>query len=155
MEHGLPANNVRAIIEDRDGVVWAATSGGLARFRGAGFEPVLLGAETADDIRAIVEDSDGGLWLATVGGGLLRWRQGEYFRFTTVHGLPDDTVIAVLDDARGRLWLACRRGLFSVGKAELDEVRLGRLGAMSPREYTAADGLRSGEFNGGAQPQNS
>jgi signal transduction histidine kinase/ActR/RegA family two-component response regulator len=87
-----------------------------------------------------------------LGGGLLRWRQGEYFRFTTVHGLPDDTVIAVLDDARGRLWLACRRGLFSVGKAELDEVRLGRLGAMSPREYTAADGLRSGEFNGGAQP---
>ena len=37
-ENGLPQNSVHAIFQSRDGYLWIATEGGVARFNGLEFE---------------------------------------------------------------------------------------------------------------------
>src|ERR1700679_1170151 len=39
-QDGLPENIVQAVAQDRGGYLWAATTGGLARFDGARFSPL-------------------------------------------------------------------------------------------------------------------
>ena len=78
---GLPSEETSRIIQGRDGYLWVLTSGGLARFDGAQFEPrVPLDAagRRMSVTRALVETETHGLVLAPVSGGLLAWRDGKF-----------------------------------------------------------------------------
>lgn len=65
-EHGLPDDDVRDILQTRDGYLWVLTQQGLARFDGAGFT-VFDRANNpdfqSDDPRALAEDKQGSLWV--------------------------------------------------------------------------------------------
>src|ERR1043166_4138626 len=61
-ENGLPQNTVHAVIQTRDGYLWAATEEGLARFDGLGF--VVFDKENTpqlktNDIRSVMQDRAG------------------------------------------------------------------------------------------------
>jgi signal transduction histidine kinase/ligand-binding sensor domain-containing protein len=77
---GLPQNTVHSILQTRDGFLWIATEGGLARFDGYQFlifDSRNTGALKSDNIRALVEDTAGTLWIGT-GNGLAK-RRGDRF----------------------------------------------------------------------------
>lgn len=65
-EHGLPDDDVRDILQTRDGSLWVLTQQGLARFDGSGFT-VFDRANSpefqSDDPRALAEDKQGTLWV--------------------------------------------------------------------------------------------
>ena len=65
-EHGLPDDDVRDIMQTRDGYLWVLTQEGLARFDGSGFT-VFDRANSpefqSDDPRALAEDRQGTLWV--------------------------------------------------------------------------------------------
>lgn len=65
-EHGLPDDDVRDILQTRDGYLWVLTQEGLARFDGSGFT-VFDRANSlefqSDDPRALAEDKQGTLWV--------------------------------------------------------------------------------------------
>ena len=70
-EDGLPQNSVNDIIQGRDGYLWLATFGGLARFDGVRFKifnsgntPGLL----SNRILSLHEDRDGTIWLTSQNG---------------------------------------------------------------------------------------
>ncbi|HUB29515.1 MAG TPA: two-component regulator propeller domain-containing protein [Terracidiphilus sp.] len=82
MENGLPQNSVHALVQTRDGFVWAGTEAGLARFDGVSFLVLDQGSKPAlpsGDIRSLVE-KDGALWIGT-SEGTARWQDGTLTTF--------------------------------------------------------------------------
>lgn len=87
-DEGLPDNRVRAILQTRDGYLWAATSQGLARFDGQKFTvfnhfntPEFI----SDVCNALAEDSEGCLWAAAF-DALIRKQGNRFTRFTPETG---------------------------------------------------------------------
>ncbi|MCL4787212.1 MAG: hypothetical protein KJ070_10520 [Verrucomicrobia bacterium] len=123
-EHGLPDDDVRDILQTRDGFLWILTQQGLARFDGTGFT-VFDRANNpefqSDDPRALAEDKQGTLW---VGGKnlLLRMSHNSLQRVElagsekTVHAFqlcaaPDggmwvggDSTVALVEDGSVRIF---------------------------------------------------
>jgi ligand-binding sensor domain-containing protein/signal transduction histidine kinase len=132
-ENGLPQNTVHAVIQTRDGYLWAATEEGLARFDGLGF--VVFDKENTpqlktNDIRSVMQDHAGALWLST-GEGLVRLAGGESASFTTEQGLPSDDVELAFEDRARDIWVGTAAGL-------------ARLSGGAFTNFTTRDGLAAG-----------
>jgi len=119
-EQGLPNSTVRALLEDREGNLWAGTNGGLARLSDRKF--ITYGARnglTEDNVRVVVESPTGALWVGTYGGGV-NLIEGD--RVTATFG-PDQGVDAYVRtmalDSNGTLWAGTSQGLVRIqdGKA--------------------------------------
>ena len=112
-ENGLPQNTVHAITQTKDGYVWIATEGGLARFDGINFT-VFDKQNTpqlhSNYIRTLLEDRWGALWIGTA-EGLIRMQQGKFTAFATGDGLPNDSIQSLHEDREGNLWVATAAGL--------------------------------------------
>jgi len=72
-EQGLPHGTVGALLQDRDGFLWLATSDGLARFDGTElrvfrFSPDEVARGASNRFAALVEDRERRLWFATTTG---------------------------------------------------------------------------------------
>ena len=114
-EEGLPQSSVHAILQGKDGYLWVATEGGLARFDGVSFMTYGRATDAAfdsDDICCLKLDADGSLLVGTASGWLHR-KQG---RFEKVAGeVPASGVAgrvqAVLVDREGLRWVGTRHGL--------------------------------------------
>jgi signal transduction histidine kinase/ligand-binding sensor domain-containing protein len=123
---GLAHNVVRAVLEDRQGVLWFATMGGLTRYdsRRGDIERVPLGRPERAEVTDLAEGKDGSLWLATSGGGVGRLLGGQWTWYTRRDGLPSDEIFALLVDRAGRLWVSPMSG----GVARFDGQRWTRFG---------------------------
>jgi ligand-binding sensor domain-containing protein/signal transduction histidine kinase len=112
-ENGLPQNSVHSIAQTRDGYLWFATEGGLARFDGLSF--VVFDSENTpalrnNNIRALLEGNDGAFWIATA-DGLTRLQNGRFQAFTTRDGLPDNNVLSLSGDESGNLEVTTSEGI--------------------------------------------
>jgi ligand-binding sensor domain-containing protein/signal transduction histidine kinase len=171
-----PAENftaafVLSITEDKNGDLWVGTAlGELRRYRDGRFETfrpadsltdeaavataaahpvgerwidVLFGGER---FWALHADADGVIWIGTLGGGLLRFENGRFTRFTPRDGLPSEHVSQILEDDEGQLWLGTRKGIARVRKSGL------AAGSPDFITYGKADGLPALECSEGNQP---
>jgi ligand-binding sensor domain-containing protein/signal transduction histidine kinase len=132
-ENGLPQNTVHAVIQTRDGYLWAATEEGLARFDGLGFVVFDKGNTPqlkTNDIRSVMQDRAGALWLST-GEGLVRLAGGESASFTTEQGLPSNDIELAYEDRKGDIWVGTAAGLSRYHDGALTN-------------FTARDGLAAG-----------
>jgi signal transduction histidine kinase len=66
--------------------------------------------------------------------------------------LLDDVVYRILEDGQNNLWLSCRKGIFHIGKKDLDEFAHGTISAIAPVAYGTADGMMTRECSGGGDP---
>ena len=111
---GLPQGSVLALAQTNDGYLWVGTRGGLARFDGVRFSVFRTentpGLES-DDIRAIHEDRSGVLWIGTFNGGVTRYVNGQFSRYSHRDGLPGNGVLDIHEDRQGNLWFATWDGL--------------------------------------------
>ena len=112
-EEGLPQNTVPAIVQSRDGYLWAGTELGLVRFDGLHFT-VFDKSNTpelkSNVVDALLQDRQGNLWIGTLGGGLTRLTDGKFSTFTTRNGLSNDSISCLLEDASGDLWIGTNGG---------------------------------------------
>jgi ligand-binding sensor domain-containing protein/signal transduction histidine kinase len=112
-ENGLPQNAVHAILQTRDGYIWLATEGGLARFDGTQFA-IYSSQNTpelqSNDVRDLLDDYEGFLWIATA-DGITRLKGSEWTTFSTTNGLPDNNVWSLYRDHAGALWAITASGL--------------------------------------------
>lgn len=108
---GLPRVPVDAIQQTRDGYLWIAAGGALARFDGLRFVPLNVPAgETNFSAPTIFGDRQGALWVA-VPNGLQRWQNEHATTLTINDGLPNANVTAVNEDAQGNIWIGTAAGL--------------------------------------------
>jgi signal transduction histidine kinase/ligand-binding sensor domain-containing protein len=101
-ENGLPQNSVHRIFQSRDGYIWIATEGGVARFNGIDFTTFnheTNASFTSDDICCFAQDHAGSFWIGTA-DGLLQYSANTFRRYSTKDGLSARGIIslAVADD---------------------------------------------------------
>ncbi len=120
---GLASNFVRAIYQDRFGLVWIGGSGGLDQLDPASgrvvhfvHDPTNPRSLTGNSVYSIIEDAAGSLWVGTYRGlNRLDRRTGTFTRFQHEAGdsrsLTGNFVYALARDLNGGLWIGSISGL--------------------------------------------
>lgn len=121
---GLLSNNVYHILEDQEGNVWIAQSGGVSKLRFnfsafenftarsiAGEKPVLPSGK----VNTVVVPTSGNnpcrFWAGTMGGAACIDIYGNSRYVTQADGLTGDWVNGLSIDEKGRVWIATTQGL--------------------------------------------
>ncbi len=150
---GLPNEFVGTIYEAAGGNLWIGTLGGLTRLKDEKFTTFTTKEGLSSDVViSLYEDSERTLWIGTSGGGLNRFRDGKFTSFTATEGLLDDVVYRVLGDQQNNLWLSSNKGIFRVGRQELDDLADHKSNSLRPTVYGTADGMITRECSGGGHP---
>jgi ligand-binding sensor domain-containing protein len=105
-ENGLPQNSILDILQTRDGYLWVATEGGLARFDGVRFtifDRSTPGIQTQRMV-ALYEDRHGTLWAASSEGLLIRYREGRFETFRSP-GEQNAGAVRIEEAEDGVLWI--------------------------------------------------
>src|SRR4029453_716027 len=120
---GLPNDNVRTVLVDRNGTAWAGTANGLGRFDGGGWTAFserngLPGAS----IIALAGAPDGSLWFGMDGGGLGRvGPDGRLAFWSRRDGLARGVVLSLRFEGDGEtLWIGTNGGLSRLRHDRLD-----------------------------------
>jgi signal transduction histidine kinase len=144
---------VTALIESREGGLWAACHGlGVLRLA-EGKTNWITRREGLPThlIRTLHEDAAGSLWIGTE-AGLCWWHQGKVTTFTIEHGLTDANISQILEDNADNLWLGSRRGLMRIAKRDLRAVAEGRRSSAEVFACGRGEGMLSEECSGGFSP---
>ncbi|HEY5759746.1 MAG TPA: two-component regulator propeller domain-containing protein, partial [Steroidobacter sp.] len=102
---------VNAILRDRDGTLWIATTGGVWRMKDGQAERLELEKHAGNDAWALLEDPEGSLWIGIHGGGVLRLRDGKFLPYGADEGLPGTHGWSVARSRNGGLWFGTEAGV--------------------------------------------
>lgn len=132
---GPAGNDIRALLLDMDGVLWAAARGRpLSAYNDASWQEVGRPGEPRPmNVSALAQTPDGLVWAAEPGKGL--WQvQGDTSRLLTERqGIASAQITGLAVDAAGALWVATLKGLSVWDGAEW-------------RTYTTRQGLPANEL---------
>jgi len=132
---------IRAMAEDASGNLWAGASDGLL----VRISPDAVVAETARfssfSVRCLHVAANGDLWIGYAGAGVGRLRDGQFSRFSSEQGLPNDYVAQILTDDRDRVWFGGNQGLFQVRERDFDDVTQGVAPRVLPVIYGRSEGM--------------
>jgi len=117
-------NDIRAIYEDRDNVVWIGTEGGglnkfdrkTRKFTPYQHNPNKSNTLSNNDITSICEDKYGTLWVGTNGGGLNKFDKNAEFFYSykndssNSNSLSNNNVTCIYEDKYGTLWIGTNGG---------------------------------------------
>lgn len=107
---GLAGDQIRVMLEDRDGNIWVGTQAGLTRITEASIAAVTTRANaTSENISTLAADAIGNVWVE-VPGGLARISGAERRLLTSAAGARFDDITALFSDARGGTWIASGDG---------------------------------------------
>jgi signal transduction histidine kinase/ligand-binding sensor domain-containing protein len=116
---GLSSDLIQVVFEDRDGNIWAGTSGGLHRLTRRKLTPI----EDLGYAIALTPAAPSGMWVGRTTGVVRFVRQdGHWSQAQVVSQHPD--VRSLYDDHRGTLWVGATEGLFRFVDGRLTPVAL-------------------------------
>jgi signal transduction histidine kinase len=115
-EHGLPADYVTALVEDREGNLWiGAGDQGLCRLRPSSIEMMSPPDGWGNwSVQTVIAARDGSVWAGTEGAGIYRLRNGTWTHLDRAAGLTNLAVKTMLEDPAGRIWAGLTNGDFGV-----------------------------------------
>ncbi|HXG93127.1 MAG TPA: two-component regulator propeller domain-containing protein [Blastocatellia bacterium] len=142
---GLASDEIIRLFEDSRGDIWVGTTNrhGLSRWDRASEK--FHHYTEQDGLPSLVsyypisfaEDGAGCVWIGfSVGGGLARFCDGRFTRFTSADGLAEGGIFNLFVDSKGRLWVPTTRG----GVCRIDNPKAE---CPSILTYTTAGGLSS------------
>ena len=99
-----------AIMEARNGMLWAATAKSVARWSVANRAGSFIDATNTGLVISFCEDAAGGIWLGTAGDGLYFWAEEK------LNPIRDETleklnIFALAADSTGQIWIGTDHGL--------------------------------------------
>ena len=114
--NGLPSNSVRAVIQDRHGLIWIGTGQGLCSFDGNNVKIEPFASQGMSQyVNCITLDHDGNTWIGT---------DDAVYRLNspTAPMIPTEAVVnCITDDGKGNIWIGTRaRGIFRYYPDETD-----------------------------------
>jgi signal transduction histidine kinase/ligand-binding sensor domain-containing protein/DNA-binding response OmpR family regulator len=129
--------DLQCIAEDRNGNIWAGDYSSLILIDTI-YKTNHRSINIGYTVRCIYEDSKRNFWIGAQEGGLLLYNRanGSFKRYTTVDGLPSNTILRVLEDKKGNLWLSTYNGLCKFDPA-----------SKGFRNFSQSDGLQSNQFS--------
>lgn len=146
----LANREIRALLEAKDGTIWAGSLRGLAAIRGNHATEIL--GLPHQSVVALAQDSRSRIWAATRANGIVLVEGNTVRVFDQRHGLPPLPVFAILEDRFARLWMSTPAGLFTVPLSQFEEFIAGKRSALAPIGFLQEDGLRSIEFQNVGDP---
>lgn len=142
-EAGL-SGGVRALLRDRDGILWIGTSNGLFRLVGKRLEGLVRGGGLLTGyVIALLEDREGSVWIGMQDEGLKRFADTTFVTWGPREGLRGEIVSPILETRDGALWFGSRGG-------GLDRLKDGRVTNFGPKEIGTADVQSLAEDRDGA-----
>ena len=119
---GFSSDNLRALLQDREGYLWVATDNGINRYDGyktSIYKPEFSKDKTFNsvDFNSIAEDKKGNLWFGTDHSGINVLNKSTQtvtiFDQATPGGLAilSNTINSLLCDSKGRIWICSSGGL--------------------------------------------
>ncbi|MHB1057773.1 MAG: hybrid sensor histidine kinase/response regulator [Rhodanobacter sp.] len=119
---GLPSGAVYAVAQDRNGLLWFGSAGGLVRFDGVDFNVFRHAAGDPQSLPAnqtytLFVDRDNRIWAGGVSTGLTVYDQasGRFLHWEHDDGKPDsladNEVWSIAQTSDGRIWAATQGGL--------------------------------------------
>ncbi|MFT3902087.1 MAG: two-component regulator propeller domain-containing protein [Niabella sp.] len=147
--HSFPFS-VNAIIEDRQGNIWAGGTAGIELYNRNG-KIIRQFAHIENNINSlsnttvldILEDNTGLIWIATRDGlNMYNPRLDRFSRYRTEDGLPHNTILRILKDRQQNLWLSTPNGISKVSVTHQGEKT-----SLLFRNYDETDGLQGRVFN--------
>ena len=101
---GLSSDSVLGFFEDREGMLWVATTKGIDSFRDLPVVSFSIREGLASDVSSILASRDGGIWIGGAEAlGFLN--QDKLSAVRTNHGLPGRDITTMSEDSQGRLWI--------------------------------------------------
>lgn len=108
---GLPSSRVNLLFCDREGAIWIATSGGIARyFNGRMDSRTPREGFSVTRVLSIAEDREGDMWFGTESSGVDILRDRAFTTYGVEDGISDDHILSVAQDRAGTVWLGTNGG---------------------------------------------
>ncbi|HMW36098.1 MAG TPA: two-component regulator propeller domain-containing protein [bacterium] len=127
LSSGFPHAQVWDIVQDANGILWFATTGGLVRYDGIEYT-----VYTKDEglpgntIRNLSLDSSGIIWLGT-DEGLVRF-DGKNFTTITISDNGESLAVwQLIKDRTGRTWITTDRGIYLQDTAPYHHIKISHL----------------------------
>lgn len=133
-KNGLLSNNVYGLLEDREGNIWIAQSGGVSKLRYnfrafenysaqsvMGEAPVLSSGAVNSIFLPTGDKIPGRFWIGTEEGVTVVNENGESQFLTQATGLASDWVNGISSDDKGRVWIATTQGVTGIFFTDLPE----------------------------------
>lgn len=118
-KHAL--QGVNCFAEDRQGALWAGGDGGMFRWDGEDWRPLL---QSPQSVRGMAMDAYGDWWVATTDRVMRLGKEG-YREYRSEDGLRSNSGVkrqhSVYADGQGRIWFASNDGVAYVDPKELRE----------------------------------
>lgn len=95
-KNGLPASEANAVVQTIDGFIWIGGYGGLTRYDGKTFLPVLYQGSIINVTRLFTDSRDN-LWIGTNQNGLALYNNGVFRFFTEREGLRSNVIRALCE----------------------------------------------------------
>lgn len=116
-------NKINEILLDRDGSIWAATSGGILTYKsgGSGISTQKIGDQSIKHATGLAEDNEGNIWISSgqAFDGTYKWDGGKWTHYGLENGLDAGNIHKIEKDRAGRLWfLGLYRKDFDARKME-------------------------------------
>ena len=109
---GLSSDTVGALFEDRERIIWAATTNGIDSFRDPRIVTFSASEGLAKDaVVGVLASHDGTIWVAN-SGSLDHVINGSVSSIRTGNGLPGHQVTSMIEDRAGNMWVGVDDGLY-------------------------------------------
>jgi len=120
---GLSSDSVGRFFEDREGLLWLASTKGIDSFRDLPVVSFSIKEGLASDsVSSILASRDGGVWIGGAEAlGFLK--QDELSAIHTNHGLPGRDITTMFEDSLGRLWIGVDTNLALLEKGQFLPIR--------------------------------
>lgn len=153
IEHFYPTQNLLLTLKANHNILWIGSLNGLVKLdmqtgQGEVFQHDPFNNSIINNrIRDILVASNGDTWFATHGGISRLSAQTLppiFSNYSRKHGLPSDTIYALLEDDDNHIWFSSNAGIGKLNPIEGNIIN-----------FNEQEGLQSLEFNGGAKLKDS
>lgn len=126
VEDGLCGNEVWAILEDNENLMWFGTGNGLCTFNGTSFETIPIPKDTVKSewldqtypivnpnaVVSLIQDKKGSYWIGSNGAGAYHYDGNTFTSYLRERGklMPDslhhNVVLSIVEDENNDLWFS-------------------------------------------------
>ncbi|WP_298487882.1 hybrid sensor histidine kinase/response regulator transcription factor [uncultured Maribacter sp.] len=165
-ETSISSNIIRSLAQDHNGNIWIGTANGLNKLtpqEQSKANPNFIKyfhdntnkySISHNYILPIFVSAKGQIWVGTLGGGLNKVitpsgsNEDHFISYSTLDGLPNNVIKAILEDDNGNLWCSSNKGLTRFSPEKLEFQNFGLEDGLQDMEFSelAAYKRASGEM---------